>query len=643
MLPPMRCISPYATDSTSPVSGDSLLEKNGSNTRERFSSGIPGPWSAIATTTPPRPSLAPTSTVPPTGVEPRALASRSAKRCDSSAAVPRTSGSGGTSSSMRSPASVPSSSVRAISSTPRRTALRSTPSAGWSRRRRARSCSLATVAAAPSTTRPIPSRLRWASPKRGSARSAAMRSAITLSEWFRSWASPEATTPMACMRSSWRRASRSRSRWASLRTCSEMSWPSTTTDGPVAVGRRSSLSSKAQSPRSKRQVRTAPPVRSRSKASAQARCRSDGYRSAACPPRLQRHSPLRWSSARKSAFVRLTRSPRTSPTALFALRPSHRSRATSSLAPRLCRACTTLASSASSPLAREQLLRNVAHRAAGKNPCATDFLEGLGSSQVAPHAGGRIVARRADHRAGGVASGAGRVEPLHGRRVGKAVRETERVVHVVDVPARDAEMPLDLRRRERERVHHQVAGARGEAVAEREQMPHVTLLFGLPGGPPQGVRHPLHEQRRIVPPLGVAQRGVDRGVDVPLDGRELRQPPRLHVGERRAHRGHHLRLVGQQVHGRAELPAIGREAGEARQIAQRQVHLERGSVPQVPVDAGVVRRRQAVASDQLPHPEGIGVHHHGARADLAAVLELHAVRGAPLDRDPAHRAARLDA
>src|SRR5207237_411018 len=84
------------------------------------------------------PARARTSTVPSRGVESRALASRSANRWDSSAAVPRTIGRGGTSSSMWSEVPVPSNSVRAISIAPSSTAVRSTLSAGRSRRRRAR-------------------------------------------------------------------------------------------------------------------------------------------------------------------------------------------------------------------------------------------------------------------------------------------------------------------------------------------------------------------------------------------------------------------------------------------------------------------------------------------------------------------------
>src|SRR5438105_14041575 len=60
-----------------------------------------------------------------------------------------------------------------------------------------------------------------------------------------------------------------------------------------------------------------------------------------------------------------------------------------------------------------------------------------------------IVTRRSDHRAGGVAAGAARIEPRQRRGVGQPVGEPEGVVDVVDVPAGDAEVLFDLGRRER--------------------------------------------------------------------------------------------------------------------------------------------------------------------------------------------------
>ena len=224
----------------------------------------------MVTSTSPRSFLPRTSMPPPAGLASRAFANRSANRCDNSAAVPRTSGSGGTSSWIRTSVPRPSTSVRAISMAPSRTAVKSTLSPGRSRRRRARSCRRATVAAAPSTTRTSESRPRRAGSNRGSARRVAMRSAMTLSEWFRSCARPEATTPIACMRCSCRRVSRSRSRWASRRTSSVASCASITTTGPVAVRIRSKRSPMAWSLRSKRLERVPSRPRDRSRASAAA-------------------------------------------------------------------------------------------------------------------------------------------------------------------------------------------------------------------------------------------------------------------------------------------------------------------------------------------------------------------------------------
>ena len=53
--------------------------------------------------------------------------------------------------------------------------------------------------------------------------------------------------------------------------------------------------------------------------------------------------------------------------------------------------------------------------------------------------------------------------PAIGVRVGQAVGEAERVVDVVDVAARDAEVLLDLLRVQRERVDDEVAACRARS------------------------------------------------------------------------------------------------------------------------------------------------------------------------------------
>ena len=231
------------------------------------------------------------------------------------------------------------------------------------------------------------------------------------------------------------------------------------------------------------------------------------------------------------------------------------------------------------------------------------------------------------------------IHALDRRGVREAVGEAERVVHVMDMAAGDPEMALDLRRGEREGVRHEGRGARREAIADPEQMAHVPPLLGLPGGPFQLVGHPLHEERRVVVPGRVAQRWIDRGVDVPLDGGEPGQAARLHIGEGLAHRAHHFRLVGQEVHGAAELAAVLRQAGEARQSAQREIDLERRAIAPVAIDPGIPRAGEVLAADQIAQPERIGVHHHRPGPDLAAAAQMDGERRG---RDRLHRAAGLD-
>src|SRR5205823_11149554 len=109
------------------------------------------------------------------------------------------------------------------------------------------------------------------------------------------------------------------------------------------------------------------------------------------------------------------------------------------------------------------------------------FSGGKPDAEIVEHASGRVVARGSDDRAGRMAACAPGVEALDRRGIGQPVREAVRVIDVVDVAARDAEVRLDLRRGERERVHHLVARPRRESVAEGEQVSHVRLLLALPG------------------------------------------------------------------------------------------------------------------------------------------------------------------
>src|SRR5262245_16162289 len=90
---------------------------------------------------------------------------------------------------------------------------------------------------------------------------------------------------------------------------------------------------------------------------------------------------------------------------------------------------------------------------------------GLAAAEVAQDTHGGVVAGGADDRSGGVAAGRARIQPGDWRHIRQPVSEAEPVVDVMDVPARDPEMLLDLLRVQCERVYHQVTRARREAVA----------------------------------------------------------------------------------------------------------------------------------------------------------------------------------
>src|SRR5689334_18331445 len=110
------------------------------------------------------------------------------------------------------------------------------------------------------------------------------------------------------------------------------------------------------------------------------------------------------------------------------------------------------------------------------------------------------MSRGPDDRARGMTPGAARIQALDRRRVGHAAVKAEGVVDVVDVPAGDAEMLFDLRRREWERVDDTRLKPRGELLGDVEQVIDVARFFPLPGlSARQSVWHPLNEEGRIVP------------------------------------------------------------------------------------------------------------------------------------------------
>ena len=85
-------------------------------------------------------------------------------------------------------------------------------------------------------------------------------------------------------------------------------------------------------------------------------------------------------------------------------------------------------------------------------------------------------------------------------------------------------MALDRLRVQRHHVHHQIARAGREAIADRKQVPSIALFLLRPRRMRQLVGHPLHEQRRAVMAGRIAHRRINRAVDVPFDGRKFRQP-----------------------------------------------------------------------------------------------------------------------
>ena len=145
---------------------------------------------------------------------------------------------------------------------------------------------------------------------------------------------------------------------------------------------------------------------------------------------------------------------------------------------------------------------------------------GRGSAQVGEDAAGGVVAGRADDAARRVAAGAAGYSPsIRWRRA--AGRRSAKVLSTwwmcPPVMPKCASIP---------------GGGSGKVSTTRSLVPGAnrsqidrrcrrSRALRLPGRAGQLVRHPLHEERRVVVPVGVAQRRVDGGVHVPLDGREL--------------------------------------------------------------------------------------------------------------------------
>ena len=73
------------------------------------------------------------------------------------------------------------------------------------------------------------------------------------------------------------------------------------------------------------------------------------------------------------------------------------------------------------------------------------------------------------------------VQPGDRLLVWQPIREAERVVHVVDVAERDAEIALDRLRVQRHHIHDQIARPGREPIADGKQMPDERVFLLLPG------------------------------------------------------------------------------------------------------------------------------------------------------------------
>ena len=102
-------------------------------------------------------------------------------------------------------------------------------------------------------------------------------------------------------------------------------------------------------------------------------------------------------------------------------------------------------------------------------------------------------------------------------------------------------------------VDDEIARARREAVADREQMAYVAVFFVVPAPPAgEGVRDPLHEERAVVVAAVVASASVDGGVEVPLNGREFGESPGFDVGEALLERCDDVPLFGEEMNRRPD-------------------------------------------------------------------------------------------
>src|SRR5207248_10235214 len=101
---------------------------------------------------------------------------------------------------------------------------------------------------------------------------------------------------------------------------------------------------------------------------------------------------------------------------------------------------------------------------------------------------------RADHRSGGMAARAARIEPFDRRGVRHALVEAEGVVDVMNVAKADAEMLLDFPGREGKDIDDAVFKAGSELLSDGQEMIDVMRLFVFPRlATGKLIRHPLNK------------------------------------------------------------------------------------------------------------------------------------------------------
>src|SRR5215472_5508340 len=107
-------------------------------------------------------------------------------------------------------------------------------------------------------------------------------------------------------------------------------------------------------------------------------------------------------------------------------------------------------------------------------------------------------------------AGTGHIKPLDRGLIRYTVRKTKGIINMMDMPASYPKVLFDLFRGQRERVDNQVRSARGKPVANRQQMLHVSALFGFPRSSCQFVWNPLNKQGRIVMSFSILERRIHR-------------------------------------------------------------------------------------------------------------------------------------